>query len=343
MTENLLYTLGRSIIPKGMRPNLRIWLLKAGYQDVPYSLFGLTFLGSLLLAGLLFNFVAVYYIDLSQFEGFAYFLPAFFLYAVFGFFLLFTAGVIIYFFWNLKIFKRTKELESLLPDYLTLVSTNLKGGMSFENALWGAIKPEFGILANEIGLVSKRVMTGNDVTEALIEFSMKYESPILRRNMQLLISEVESGGKIVQTIDKIIIDMKKTEALKKEMASSTVTYMIFIGMLVILIAPVLFALSLQLFSIITSFIGSLAGNIGPNNAGLTIGAPQVSSEDFRMFSIIAIGIISTFSSMIIAIIEKGDLRAGLKYIPMFLISSLTIYFIASGLLGAIFGGLRFGS
>jgi type II secretory pathway component PulF len=222
------------------------------------------------------------------------------------------------------------------------VSTNLKGGMSFENALWSAIKPEFGILANEIGLVSKKVMTGNDVSDALIEFSMKYDSPILRRNIQLMISEVESGGKIVETIDKIIYDMKKTQILKKEMASSTVTYMIFIGMLVIFICPVLFALSLQLFTIINGFLGSVGSNVSMNSTNLHVGASALTPKDFRIFSIAAITIISIFSSLIVAVIEKGEVKSGLKYIPMFLISSLTIYVIASGILGVVFKSLTFG-
>jgi archaellum biogenesis protein FlaJ (TadC family) len=181
------------------------------------------------------------------------------------------------------------------------------------------------------------------VSDALVEFSIKYESPILRRNIQLMISEVDSGGKIVDTIDKIIADMKKTETLKKEMASSTVTYMIFIGMLVIVICPVLFALSLQLFTIIGGFISNISTSIGPNTSSINIGSPKITREDFQLFSILAISIISIFSSLIIAIIEKGDLRSGLKYIPMFLITSQVIYFIANGLLTAAFGGIRFGS
>jgi len=49
-----------------------------------------------------------------------------------------------------------------------------------------------------------------------------------------------------------------------------------------------------------------------------------------------------FSSMIIAIIEKGDLKSGLKYIPMLLVSSLTVYFIATGIFGYLFGSIAVG-
>jgi pilus assembly protein TadC len=338
MAEGILYTVGRSIIPKRLRPDLRLHLLKAGYNEVPYTLFGIVFFCATVVS--YFLYLLFFATELKHYGTLEFGFLSFVTFAVTMFLVLFSLGVLLYFYWNIRIYNRTKELELLLPDYLTLVSTNLKGGMSFENALWSAIKPEFGILANEVGLVSKRVMTGNDISDALLEFSLKYESPILRRNIQLMTSEVESGGKIVETIDKIIYDMKKTQILKKEMASSTITYMIFIGMLVAFICPVLFALSLQLFTIISSFIGNIAGSVS-SGSSLNIGGPAVSARDFRIFSILAIAIISVFSSLIIAVIEKGTMKSGLKYIPMFLVTSLTIYFIASGILAYAFSSLHF--
>jgi pilus assembly protein TadC len=341
--ESAFYTIGRSIIPKKLRPGLREHLIKAGYPEVPYPLFGILFIVASAISGSIYLAFFAPELRAANHGVITGFLITFILFATIMFLTLFTIGVILYFTWNIKIYTRTKELELLLPDYLTLVSTNLKGGMSFENALWSSIKPEFGILASEVGLVSKRVMTGNDVAAALGEFAQKYESPILRRNIELLISELESGGKIVDTIDRIIVDMKKTQLLKKEMAASTVTYMIFIGMLVVVICPVLFALSLQLFTIISGFITNIAGSASGGGTGMmSIGKPSVDAKDFQIFSILAITIVSIFSSMIIAIIEKGTIKSGVKYVPMFLISSLSIYFLARGILGLMFSSLTFG-
>ncbi len=341
MAEGILYTIGRAIIPRKLRPGFRDHLLKAGYYEIPYSLFGTLFF--ITSAITYFIYIGFFYNALHSYTTLEFGFLSFIVFAITMFLLLFSTGVILYFKWNIEIYNRTKELELLLPDYLTLVSTNLKGGMSFENALWSAIKPEFGILANEVGLVSKRVMTGNDISEALTEFSVKYDSPILRRNIQLLTSEVESGGKIVETIDRVIKDMKKTQAIKKEMVSNTITYMIFIGMLVIFICPILFALSLKLFSVINSFIVNVTSTATSASNGVNIGKGSgVDVGDFRLFSIAAITVISIFSSIIISVIEKGTMRGGLKYIPMFWITSLTVYFIASGLLNVMFSSIKFG-
>jgi len=337
MADSVFTIIGRAIIPKRARPELRQHLLKAGYHDIPYNLFSMIFFIACVLTYVIY---LALYAKIRVYNTVAVGFLSFVVIATSMFLLLFVLSVMMYFYWNIKIYNRTKELEILLPDYLMLVSTNLKGGMSFENALWSAIKPEFGILANEIGLVSKRVMTGNDVAESLREFSMKYDSPILRRNIQLLMSEAESGGKIVETIDHIIDDLRKVQVLKKEMAASTITYMIFIGMIVVLICPVLFALSLQLFQLTSTFVGGLSGKMAASSTNFSPGTPGVTKEDFRVFSILAISIISVFSSMIIAVIEKGNVKSGMKYIPMFLVSSITIYFLASILLNYLFGSIK---
>ncbi len=343
MAENVLAIVGRAIIPKRVRPDLRLYLLKAGFPDVPYPTFGVLFFVNCLVSYLVYIGYIYPRIKAAGYGALPLGLLSFVSFAAMMFLLLFSTSVVLYFVWNIRIYNRTKELEFLLPDYLALVSTNLKGGMSFENALWNAIKPEFGVLANEVGLVSKRVMTGNQVAEALVDFSLKYDSPTLRRTVQLLVGETESGGRIVETIDRIIHDMKKTEMLKREMAASTVTYMIFIGSLVAVICPVLFALSLQLFTITTGFLTTIAGSAsGGSVGGLTVNKPNIDINDFRIFSILAIAIISIFSSAIISIIEKGNIKSGLKYIPMFLVTSNTVYFLATALFGGIFGGIAVG-
>ncbi len=341
--EDFLYLkkFGKAFIPKKIRPHLREYLLKAGVESVPYKVFGAFFWISTVLT--YFIYITLFYPWLKGTNTFLFGIYTFTAWVGVELLLVLISGGITYFYFNIKIYKRTKELEEKLPDYLTLVSTNLKGGMAFEEALWNAIRPEFGILAKEIGLVSKKVMTGREMEDVLEEFAKKYDSPILKRSLNLLIGEVSSGGEIADVLDRIIDNLKKTKTLKKEMASSTLTYMIFIGALVAVISPVLFALSFQLFQIISGFMGTVASNIGSaQGMSFNLEAPQVDYGDFKLFSAMSITVISVFSSMIISIIEKGDIKGGLKYIPVFLVVSLLVYFISSALLSAVFSGMALG-
>ncbi len=339
MSYEFLKEIGQAFVPKRFRPYLRNYLMKAGIDEVPYKFFG----------GLFF---ATVFITITTYFGFIQArisgtypsitigIIAFTYISVLSLFLSAVSILLIYFYLNIKIYRRTKLLESKLVDYFTLVSTNLKGGLSFEKSLWMSIKPEFGILAKEIGLVSKKVMTGNDLSEALIEFSMKYDSPILRRSMNLIIGEIESGGTIVKVIDKVIENLRKTNLLKEEMAASTITYMIFIGAIVMVISPALFALSAQLLQIVIGFANNIGSSLSTANTALpfSINSINVDMKDFRIFSYASLATISIFSALIISIIEKGNARNGLKYVPLFLSVSLFLFSVFDMLLTAIFSG-----
>src|SRR3989338_11024979 len=137
MAENILTIIGRAFTPKKFRPDLRLYVLKAGYDDVPYTFFCVFFF---LADGITyFLYLFFFYPALKDYSLLQSTLLTFVIWAGLMFILVFTLAGMLYFYWNIKIYNRTKELEVLLPEYLTLVSTNLKGGMSFENALWGAI------------------------------------------------------------------------------------------------------------------------------------------------------------------------------------------------------------
>lgn len=344
MSESILKLFGKAFIPESLlghpiRSNLRKYLLTAGYNDVPYGFFGLLFFITAIIT--YFIFIPFVY---PMFHGmfFLYvFLLSFLLWAVIQMTLVALVILFIAFFLNIVIYKRIKAIEASLADFLVLVSTNLKGGLSLEQSLWAAIRPEFGLLAKEMTIVSKRVMTGNDLTESLMEFINKYDSPSLRRNLMLIVGEVESGGKIVAVIDKVIASLKRTKALKEEMSAATVSYMIFIGAVVVVIAPALFALAFQLLHIIIGFTSSLGSSLtssGALNIPLNFDA-KIDVGNFKRFSVMALATISICSSMIISIIEKGDIKGGLKYIPAFTIASIILYFISMVILGNVFGGI----
>lgn len=340
----MLYTeqFGKAFIPQKLRPELRSYVMKAGWDEVPYKLFGAFFYIILLLTAVLY-FTLIY-------PAIADSKPATILVLTFAFWfglmavMSLFATAIIYVYLNIKIYHRTKEMELLLPEYLQLVSTNLKGGMSLDKALWSAIQPEFGILAKEVKMVSKRVLTGNDLEDALIEFSHKYDSPILARAIDLIVSEIETGGKIADVIDRVVASLRKMAILKEEMSAQTTTYMIFIGAIVMFIGPGLFALSAQLVRIISKFSEKISTVSASSSSAMPMpfaASATIDVADFRVFAFLALGVIALFSAMIISIIEKGDLKGGLKYIPIFLIISLLMFLIFNLILTKMFGGLVF--
>ena len=150
-------------------------------------------------------------------------------------------------------------------------------------------------------------------------------------------NEVEAGGNIADLLDRIVDNLRNTKELKADMSASAVTYVIFISVIVIVISPLLFALSFHLLIIILNFLTKLsAASSGLQTLPFKIVRTPVEPGQFKVFSIAAINIISLFSSIIVSIVEKGNLKSGLKYIPLYIGGSTFFYFVFMGILGSVF-------
>jgi pilus assembly protein TadC len=339
-----LEDIGKAFVPKRFIPGLRFYLARAGIMSAPYAAFGILFFVVIVILAIVFfatNFIS-FSGTLTSATGFgrASMVGLFvFLFWVVGGIILsavLIAGVAFYL--NMQIYNREKDIELHLPEYLVLVSSNLRGGLSFEKALWNAIKPEYGVLSDEMNIVSKKVLTGSDLSEALTEFSEKYDSPSVKRTIDLILGEIQSGGQIAKVLDQTIDSLRKTKLIKEEMVANTLMFTIFIAAIVVVISPLLFALAYNLLSILINVSAQIAPSISTAGNVLPFKLKEItlSKDDFKMFSVAALSIISIASAMIMSMIQKGDYKGGIKYIPFFLAMSIAIYFVFATLLSGVF-------
>jgi len=333
---------GKAFIPKRFRPIIRSHFLKAGITSVPFTIFGGLFYLSVIITGLIYISV-VYPALVAQQASFLVFLITTFIYWVaiqLGIIVLLFTGIYTYI--DQIIYSRTKKIESVLQDFLRYVSENLKGGMSFERAMWDAIRPKFGVLAHEIRLAAKKVMTGQEVDQALLEFTNKYESPMLKRTFHLLIEGMKGGHELADLIDKIENNLRETRELKQEISATNTTYVIFLTAISLVIAPALFGLSYNLLIILKNLSIKIGAAAGTNpNIPFNIGNVSLDPQIYKSFSIYAISITGAFSAMIISIIRKGNVKSGLKYIPIYVVTAVVMYIIFRTILLLMFGDTTF--
>ncbi|MFW5746476.1 MAG: type II secretion system F family protein [Nanoarchaeota archaeon] len=333
-----LETFGNAFVPKKARPHLHRYMAKAGYKHSPIKLFGILFFVTVCITFFIFLFGLWPYLKeqaiLTQLFG------AFLGWAVIQLSLAAFFILVVYFYLDLRIFQRIQQMEQHFPDFLTLVSTNLKGGMGLEHSMFLATKKRFGALADEMTIVSKKVMTGHDLADALEEFAFMYDSPMIRRALNLIVGEIETGGKIAYIIDQVVTNLKRTNKLKAEMSASVITYVIFIGAIVVVIAPALFALSFHLLDFMGKFTAKLAeSGASAGNLPFNFSEDGLDTQSFKSFSYAAVALVALFSSMIVSIIEKGSIKGGIKYIPIFLIGAMIVYFVFMAVLSMVFSGI----
>ncbi len=245
-----------------------------------------------------------------------------------------------------KRYQRTKKLESVLADYLQLVSANLSAGMPIDQSLWYAIRDRFEIISEEMELVAKKTMSGSDLKEALVEFTEQYDSELLKRSMILLIEGMEAGGEIAGLVNNIAWNVRETQLLNKEIKADIVTYSIFVGFASLVAAPILFALSFRINILMNSILSKIdlsgAASSGASiSGGITlsnIGGGLTPSE-FKNFAFISIIGTALISAMLISVIREGSIKAGFKYVPLFVICALLLFLSASALLTGLFEGI----
>lgn len=251
----------------------------------------------------------------------------------------------IFMYFDIIMYQRTKQIEEYLPDFLQLVSANINAGMTIERAMWFAVKPKFGILAKEIEDVAKATIAGEELDKALLKFSVKYNSRLLKEAINLIVAGANSGGQMAELLNKISLNIKETQLMRKEISASVTTYSIFIGVATILAAPVLMALSTELLKIVQKITSSihLENTVGVNSLfSFNFSADSIAIGSFQNFAVMVLLISSFFSAAIISTIKSGSVKDGLKLIPIFMVVSVLLYFFAFYILDMVLSGIMVG-
>ena len=253
-------------------------------------------------------------------------------------YILITLGLLLYF--DLTVRRRTKEIEDNLPDFLQITSANISAGMPIDRALWFAVRPKFGALADEMERVAKRVMAGEELEDALRKFSTKYDSQVLKETVSLLIEGINSGGEMAELLNKVSENISENKIMRKEIKANVTTYAIFIGTASVVAAPLLLALSTQLLRVIQDITqGVDVNSTGGSFFSFDFSGDNVNVADFEIFSMIILGISAFFSAAIISSIRKGNIKDGFKLIPIFVVISLIIYWAGNTLFDNVMGSI----
>jgi len=240
----------------------------------------------------------------------------------------------------LAVDKRARFVEEILPDALQLMAANMRAGYITSRALLLSARSEFGPLSDAIKKAGKEIMTGKSVEEGLAEIPKQIRSEDLKRTINLIIEGIKSGGEIMTLLEENAEDMRRRQALKKEIKASITMYVIFIIFAGCLAAPILYALSGYLINTIADL-----GKVAKIPEGMTANVPfakfgvHVSVRFLFEFSIIAILITSIFNGLIIGLLDTGKEKAGIKYIPILVIISLLAFFGANFLINNVFGAM----
>ncbi len=234
---------------------------------------------------------------------------------------------------------RIKKLEDTFPDFLQLMSSNLRAGMTIDRAMLLSSRPEFSPLDEEILKTGKDITTGKNIEKALLDMSKRINSEKIYKTILLIISGIQAGGNIAILLEETSVSIRERNFVEKKAASNVLMYIIFIFLAVSIFAPMLFSLSTVLVDVLTKILSGIPSMETSTNLPFTLSKINISSDFIIYFSLIFMIVIDIFASMVIGLVNKGEEKQGLKFLPVIIILSFAIFFSARIFLSNFLSGL----
>ena len=255
---------------------------------------------------------------------------------------------------------RAQEIEQIIPDVLQIIASNIRAGMTLENAIWSAARPEFGPLKDEIKRVSADTFSGAPIQESLTNMTKRIRSVILGRAVRLIVEGIKLGGEMSHLLEEVAEDIRAQFRLHREISTQTMMYSIFIVFAAVIAAPILFSVSVYYSDINETILqkqansqkstpGATGGNAPGSSQlksiklpGFSSGASnpnRITASDVRTFALSCI-IITTFcAGLVIGVFRTGKALSGLKYAPILTLIGLGIFFGVNAGLKSLFASL----
>jgi len=262
---------------------------------------------------------------------------------IFLFGLFFGLQILFFVLVMLKADNRRKEIESMLPDALLLMSANVRAGMTIDKALWMSSRSEFGVLEEEFRRMASETLGGKSISNVFERMTNRVNSKIFKRASLLLVRGIELGGSLAKLLVEVSSDIRNSMLLQKEIDAATAMYTLFIVFASIFACPMLFAVSTFYVESSTDIWASQRQDMGPGAqtdiSSMNIAESQIDINIVKYFATAAIFITTFFGALTIGLIQTGNVKTGIRYLPFFVIGGLLIYFLVYIGISSAFGGI----
>ncbi len=272
----------------------------------------------------LFSF-SISFLILLFLKNFLYFLLSFLIFNLLFAFLVFNAKE------NAK-----KYIEFYLPDALSLISSNLKSGATFEKALLNSARQEFKYLDSILKRMGKEIASGKSVEDVLSEYAKKSDIESFKKSLYLLLEGFKKGSKISDLLFELSESLREQQVLKKEMIANTSLYLTFILIALLFAMPLMFALSYTFISFLSQTAPAIP-EIKTFNIPIGFKGLKYDINFLKNIMLLQMIISSFFASLLFGIIKEGNEKAGLKYFLIFIPIVLLVFHFGITFSNNLFG------
>ena len=239
----------------------------------------------------------------------------------------------------LKESARIRKIESIFPDFLSLMASNLRAGMTIDKAMFLSSRKEFYPLDEEVMKTGKDITTGKSIETSLLNLSSRIGSKNIHKTILLIISGIRAGGDLAVLLEETSVNTREKTFVEKKAASSVLMYVIFIFLAVGLFAPALFSLSSILVEVLSSLLNEIPSVDASMNIPFTLSSINVSVTFIKYFAVVFMIVIDILASLVLGLVGKGEEKEGVKYMIPLLVLSITVFFTIRLALSGFIAGL----
>jgi pilus assembly protein TadC len=327
--DNLVKVIGR-MIPKGIKKSTEISLNFAGIEEdaeIWLSKKILTCISISLVLSLIVTYFMNFYFYFDLTKSAIVFVLIFLLAAA-------IIGLIFYFEIYYKIDDRRKKCQKILPEFLSLIATNINAGVEPISALYMSLRPDFSPITEELNKLKSLSMSSRSILEQLSYLEKRIDSRSLKMALRMIEKGAASGGKLSILLENVAMDLREANEIENELKTATRGYIYFILFLIIIGVPLLLAAS----SIFVKTIFSSKGFGGGPPFLLFIATEREATVeqlnvDLLFTAFLVIGAIA--SSLMLGVVWGGEMKNGVKYIPLITIVSYVFFFLFSSMIQRI--------
>lgn len=235
--------------------------------------------------------------------------------------------------------RKIKTMESVFPDFLQLVASNLKAGITIDKALVISSRKEFSPLDEHINQLGRDLMTGKPIETAMKEMAKRIGSEKIAKTINLIITGMKAGGDLATLLEQTAVNLRERQYVEKRAASNVLMYVILIFFAIGIGAPALFGLSTVLVNVLTQILANVPEVQTSVSLPFAFTSINISATFITYFAILFIITINILGSMVIGLVQKGEEREGLKYAVPLITISITIFFTIKTFLASYFSEL----
>lgn len=111
---------------------------------------------------------------------------------------------------------RKREFEERLADFLTIIASGLRAGLSFAQAIESAVGDGSGEVERQVRRALTEVQVGSTLDAALMRVAKKMESDDLKWTIAALRIQREVGGNLSKILDTASVTIRNRAELKRE-------------------------------------------------------------------------------------------------------------------------------